>query len=66
MPGAGQGRDLRVLGGREQVRRYSARWKLDQERSGRKEEDLRVWEGRHDNFRWLVKMLNESMGLCLR
>lgn len=65
-PGAGQGRDLRELGGRERERRIMAREKLEKERKIRKLDDLKVWEGRMDSFRFMVRELNETMGMCLR
>ena len=65
-PGAGQGKDLRVLEGRERERRISAREKDRKEWLLREDDDRKVFEGRMDAFRFMVRQLNESMGLCLR
>lgn len=64
--GGTTGKDVRLLAGLERRRRLTKR-RWDTARVSRmKDDERRIWDGRMDHFRFLVRMLNESMGLCLR
>lgn len=64
--GAATGKDVRILGGSERHRRLYDRKYGEFKLQRMKHDERMVWNGRMDHFRVLVRMLNESMGLCLR
>lgn len=64
--GTSRGRDLRELSGWERQRRVVGR-RAEEVASRKGGEEVRFIRGvKMDQFRFLVRMLNESMGLCLR
>ena len=66
LPGAPTNKDVRILSGPERHRRIHKR-NVDKAKSRKMGElEKKVWDGRMDHFRILVRMLNESMGMCLR
>ena len=65
-PGASKGKDLRILSGFERERRIRDRQRMAEKYKRMQKSEKQIFAGRMDHFRMLVKLLNESMGLCLR